>query len=110
MKTTAVRNQAGAENGPLLERIGRQFKDSAELKQRALEVLATPIALATELMVKCLLANGKILACGNGGSAADSQHFAAELVNRFERERPGPAALALTTASSTPTPIANDHP
>ena len=59
MKTTAVRNQAGAENGALLERIGRQFKDSAELKQRALEVLATPIALATELMVKCLLAKAR---------------------------------------------------
>ena len=109
MKTTAVRDQAGAENGALLERIGRQFKDSAETKRRALEVLATPIALATELMVKCLLANGKILACGNGGSAADSQHFAAELINRFERERPGLAAIALTTDSSTLTAIANDY-
>ena len=109
MKTTAVRNQAGTENSALLERIGRQFIDSAELKHRALEVLATPIALATELMVTCLLANGKILACGNGGSAADSQHFAAELINRFERERPGLAAIALTTDSSTLTSIANDY-
>lgn len=109
MKTTVVRNQAGAENSALLDRIGRQFIDSAEAKHRALEVLATPIARATELMVKCLLANGKILACGNGGSAADSQHFAAELINRFERERPGLAAIALTTDSSTLTAIANDY-
>jgi D-sedoheptulose 7-phosphate isomerase len=60
-------------------------------------------------MVACLLANGKILACGNGGSAADSQHFAAELLNRFERERPGLAAMALTTDTSTLTSIANDY-
>jgi D-sedoheptulose 7-phosphate isomerase len=60
-------------------------------------------------MVKCLLANGKILACGNGGSAADSQHFSAELLNRFERERPGLAAIALTTDTSTLTSIANDY-
>jgi D-sedoheptulose 7-phosphate isomerase len=109
MKTTAVRNQAGAENSALLDRIGRQFVDSADTKHRSLKVLATPIARATELMVKCLLANGKILACGNGGSAADSQHFAAELINRFERERPGLAAIALTTDSSTITSIANDY-
>jgi D-sedoheptulose 7-phosphate isomerase len=60
-------------------------------------------------MVKCLLANGKILACGNGGSAADSQHFTAELLNRFERERPPLAAIALTTDTSTLTSIANDY-
>jgi D-sedoheptulose 7-phosphate isomerase len=60
-------------------------------------------------MVKCLLANGKILACGNGGSAADAQHFSAELLNRFERERPGLAAIALTTDTSTLTSIANDY-
>jgi D-sedoheptulose 7-phosphate isomerase len=60
-------------------------------------------------MVECLMANGKILACGNGGSAADSQHFAAEMLNRFERERPGLAAMALTTDSSTLTSIANDY-
>jgi D-sedoheptulose 7-phosphate isomerase len=60
-------------------------------------------------MVASLLANGKILACGNGGSAADSQHFAAELLNRFERERPGLAAMALTTDTSTLTSIANDY-
>ena len=107
MKSAAVR--AGAENADLLARIGRQFADSAETKRMALEVLAAPIARATDLMVKCLLANGKILACGNGGSAADSQHFAAELLNRFERERPGLAAMALTTDTSTLTSIANDY-
>ena len=109
MKPTAARTQARAQNSDLLKRIGRQFTDSAETKRQSLEVLAAPIARATEIMVQCLLANGKILACGNGGSAADSQHFAAELLNRFERERPGLAALALTTDSSTLTAIANDY-
>jgi D-sedoheptulose 7-phosphate isomerase len=93
----------------LLARIRRQFNDSAQLKLKAHEVLAEPIARATEIMVKALLANGKILACGNGGSAADSQHFSAELLNRFERERPGLAAIALTTDTSTLTSIANDY-
>jgi D-sedoheptulose 7-phosphate isomerase len=90
-------------------RIRRQFSESAELKMRAIDVMAAPIARATEVMVKALLADGKILACGNGGSAADSQHFAAELLNRFERERPALAAIALTTDTSTLTSIANDY-
>jgi D-sedoheptulose 7-phosphate isomerase len=93
----------------LLARIRRHFNDSAELKLKAQEVLAEPIARAIEVMVKALLANGKILACGNGGSAADAQHFSAELLNRFERERPGLAAIALTTDTSTLTSIANDY-
>src|SRR5258708_14243120 len=93
----------------LLARIRRQFNDSAQLKLKAHDALAEPIARATEVMVKCLLANGKILACGNGGSAADAQHFSAELLNRFERERPGLAAIALTTDTSTLTSIANDY-
>jgi D-sedoheptulose 7-phosphate isomerase len=93
----------------LLARIRRQFNDSAQLKLKAIDALAGPIVRATEIMVRCLLANGKILACGNGGSAADSQHFAAELLNRFERERPGLAAIALTTDTSTLTAIANDY-
>lgn len=93
----------------LLERIRRQFNDSAQLKLKAHEVLAEPIAQAAEIMVKALLANGKILACGNGGSAADAQHFSAELLNRFERERPGLAGIALTTDTSTLTSIANDY-
>src|SRR3972149_1214604 len=109
MKSATVHQGAGAENKDLLQRIGRHFTESAETKRRALEVLAAPIARATELMVKCLLGNGKILACGNGGSAADSQHFAAELLNRFEMERPGLAAVALTTDPSTLTSIANDY-
>ena len=93
----------------LIARIRRQFSDSAQLKQKAHEVLAEPIAHAIEIMVKTLLSNGKILACGNGGSAADAQHFSAELLNRFERERPGLAAISLTTDTSTLTSIANDY-
>lgn len=93
----------------LPRRIARHFADSAQAKLASAEALAAPIARATELMVERLLANGKILACGNGGSAADAQHFAAELLNRFERERPGLAAMALTTDTSTLTSIANDY-
>ncbi|HWS11524.1 MAG TPA: phosphoheptose isomerase [Rhodocyclaceae bacterium] len=93
----------------LVARISQQFEDSARTKQAAVEAMAGPIARAVELMVGSLLANGKILACGNGGSAADSQHFAAELLNRFEMERPGLAAIALTTDTSTLTSIANDY-
>jgi len=93
----------------ILSRIEQQFRDSSEAKLEALKVIAQPIASAVEAMVQCLLANGKIMACGNGGSAADSQHFAAELINRFERERPALAALALTTDTSTLTSIANDY-
>jgi len=93
----------------LAARVARHFSDSAQTKLAAVETLAQPIVRATEVMVASLLANGKILACGNGGSAADSQHFAAELLNRFERERPGLAAMALTTDTSTLTSIANDY-
>jgi D-sedoheptulose 7-phosphate isomerase len=93
----------------LVARVSRHFSDSANTKLAAVHALAQPIVRATEVMVGCLLASGKILACGNGGSAADSQHFAAELLNRFERERPGLAAMALTTDTSTLTSIANDY-
>ncbi len=93
----------------LIERISRQFEDSAHAKLAAIEWLATPVAEAVEAMTSCLLGNGKILACGNGGSAADAQHFAAELVNRFEMERPPLAAVALTTDSSILTSIGNDY-
>jgi Phosphoheptose isomerase len=93
----------------LAERIRQQFNDSAQTKLASVDALTAPIAQAIEAMVKCLLGNGKILACGNGGSAADSQHFSAELLNRFERERPGLAAIALTTDTSTLTSIANDY-
>ena len=93
----------------LTSRIERHFHDSAQLKLDVVGQLTTPIALAAERMVESLLAEGKILSCGNGGSAADAQHFAAELLNRFEMERPGLAAMALTTDSSTLTSIANDY-
>ncbi len=93
----------------LVARVARHFSDSAQTKLAAMNSLSEPIARAAELMSRCLLADGKILACGNGGSAADSQHFAAELLNRFERERPGLAAIALTTDTSTLTSIANDY-
>jgi len=93
----------------LHSRISQQFQDSIQTKQRAADALAGSIAQAVELMAVCLRENGKILACGNGGSAADSQHFAAELLNRFELERPGLAAIALTTDTSTLTSIANDY-
>ena len=93
----------------LRSRISENFSESAHLKLQSMDALAGPIAAAAERMVQCLRADGKILACGNGGSAADSQHFAAELLNRFEMERPGLAAMALTTDSSTMTSIANDY-
>ena len=107
MKPVASRPADGSID--LSARVRRQFSESAQLKLKAVDALAEPIIRATEIMVKCLLANGKILACGNGGSAADSQHFSAELLNRFERERPGLAAVALTTDTSTLTSIANDY-
>jgi D-sedoheptulose 7-phosphate isomerase len=93
----------------LVSRINGHFSDSAEVKLKAMQVLATPLAEAAELMATCLKKDGKILACGNGGSAGDAQHFSAELLNRFEMERPPLAAIALTTDSSTLTSIANDY-
>ena len=92
-----------------ITQIKKLFNDSIVTKQNALETLPKEIARAGECMVKSLLNNGKILSCGNGGSAADAQHFAAELLNRFERERPSLPGLALTTDSSTLTSIANDY-
>jgi len=93
----------------LITRISENFSESAHLKLQSMDALAGPIAAAAERMVQCLKRDGKILSCGNGGSAADSQHFSAELLNRFEKERPGLAAMALTTDSSTLTSIANDY-
>ena len=93
----------------LIARINSHFSDSAHLKLQAMDALAAPIAGAAERMAQCLMHDGKILSCGNGGSAADAQHFAAEMLNRFERERPGLAAMALTTDTSTLTSIANDY-
>ena len=91
------------------QRIRSHFADSAELKLAAVDLLTPLIARAAGLMTECLLADGKLLACGNGGSAADAQHFAAEMVGRFERERPELPAIALTTDTSILTAIANDY-
>ena len=93
----------------LLKRVEQHFAASLEAKQRTLAMIGPRIAQAAEVLAERLQRGGKILACGNGGSAADAQHFAAELVNRFEMERPGLAAIALTTDSSTLTSIANDY-
>ena len=93
----------------LADRIGQHFQDSIAVKQQSLEALIEPIHRAGESLVNSLLNNGKILSCGNGGSAGDAQHFSAELLNRFEKERPGLPAIALTTDSSTITAIANDY-
>ena len=93
----------------LISRINQHFTDSAQLKLQAMELLAKPLASASERMVECLMQEGKILSCGNGGSAADAQHFSAELLNRFEKERPPLAAIALSTDTSTLTSIANDY-
>jgi len=90
-------------------RVASHFSESAKLKLDAAQALCEPIARGIELMAGALRAGGKILACGNGGSAADAQHFAAELVNRFERERAPLAGLALTADSSTLTSIGNDY-
>ena len=97
------------ESASLEALVASHFADSAKLKLDAVKLLSSPIARGIELMAAALRSGGKILACGNGGSAADAQHFAAELVNRFERERPPLAGLALTTDSSTLTSIGNDY-
>ena len=85
------------------------FEDAIALKTRMAETLAPAIARAGEALAAALGRGAKVLACGNGGSAGDCQHFAAELVGRFERERPGLAAIALTVDSSALTAIANDY-
>jgi D-sedoheptulose 7-phosphate isomerase len=91
------------------QRIVAHFHESAELKIQAASELAQPIAQAVELLFTALSNGNKILACGNGGSAADCQHFAAELVGRFERERLPLPAIALTTDTSILTAVGNDY-
>ncbi len=91
------------------DRVIRHFHDSIHTKQLAMDQLAPTIVRAGSSMVKALAADGKILSCGNGGSAGDAQHFSSELLNRFEMERPGLPAVALTTDTSTLTSIANDY-
>lgn len=91
------------------ERIRGHFADSIAVKQASLASLPGAIDEAAGILVACIRAGGKVLSCGNGGSAGDAQHFSAELLNRFEMERPGLAAVALTTDSSTLTAVANDY-
>lgn len=93
----------------LEQRIQQHFVDSADLKYQAAQALSKPIADAIGAILTSVTSGGKVLACGNGGSAADAQHFAAEFVGRYERERPELAAVALTTDSSILTAIANDY-
>ena len=90
-------------------RVNAHFAETIEVKQAAASILPERIAAAGLLMGKALQNEGKILSCGNGGSAGDSQHFSSELLNRFERERPGLPGVALTTDASTVTSIANDY-
>ncbi len=92
-----------------VQRIKDNFQESIRVKTEATNVLAPVIAKAAEAISNALLNDHKIMACGNGGSAADAQHFSAEMLNRFEMERPGLPAITLTTDSSTLTSIANDY-
>src|SRR3954465_15773665 len=102
--------QNSAEQGAALAaRVAAQFAESAKLKLDSSQALVAPLVRAGSLLAQSLKAGGKVLACGNGGSAADAQHFAAELINRFEMERPPLAGIALTTDTSTLTSIANDY-
>jgi D-sedoheptulose 7-phosphate isomerase len=93
----------------MLDRIQNNFRESLHVKQQAMEHLGPAIALAAEKLAQCLVGEHKILSCGNGGSAGDAQHFSSEMLNRFERERPGLPAVALTTDASTVTSIGNDY-
>jgi D-sedoheptulose 7-phosphate isomerase len=93
----------------LRQRIRDHFDDSVRLKQECVSVLAAPIEAAIESVTAALAADRKLLICGNGGSAGDSQHLAAELIGRFERERPELAAIALTTDTSILTAVGNDY-
>src|SRR5258705_14007095 len=99
----------GQMDAALQSRVAAQFAESANLKLSASQPLSAPIVRAGVLLAEALRKGGKALACGNGGSASDSQHFAAELSNRFEMERAPPAALALTPDTSNPTSIADDY-
>jgi len=92
-----------------ISRIRAHFADSAQLKLAAVDALAPAVARAADLLAACVLSDGKILACGNGGSAADAQHFAAEMIGRFERERPELPAISLVTDTSIMSAVANDY-
>jgi len=97
------------DNDKQIARIRQNFADSIRTKQQCVEQLAGSIARAAGSISQALQHGAKVLSCGNGGSAGDAQHFSSEMLNRFEMERPGLAAVALTTDSSTLTSIANDH-
>jgi len=92
-----------------LNRVKKIFSDSIAVKEEARSTLAPQIVKAAEVILTSLMDNNKVMSCGNGGSAADAQHFSSEMLNRFERERPGLAAFALTTDASTITSVANDY-
>jgi D-sedoheptulose 7-phosphate isomerase len=92
-----------------VQRVLDNFNESIKLKTEASGQLAPLIVSAVEIVINCLLNEGKVLSCGNGGSAGDAQHFSSEMLNRFEMERPGLPAIALTTDTSTLTSIANDY-
>ncbi|AOY01613.1 phosphoheptose isomerase [Jeongeupia sp. USM3] len=93
----------------LLQRVRKHFEESVTTQQMVMEILGPSVGLAAEKVVQTLISDGKVLACGNGGSAAVAQHFASAMVGRFERERPGLSAVALTTDSSVLSAIANDY-
>jgi len=93
----------------LAAHLKQHFEEGIELRRRMAETMPAEIAKAGTSLANALKSGKKALACGNGGSAADSQHFAAEIVGRFERERPGMPAIALTVDTSALTAIANDY-
>ncbi len=101
--------QTAPDSSALITRVKNNFQESILTTRNCMEDLAPIIAQAAAHMIQALLTDRKILVCGNGGSAADAQHFSAELLNRFERERPGLPAIALTTDTSTITAIGNDY-
>jgi D-sedoheptulose 7-phosphate isomerase len=102
-------NLADSDNRSLIARVRSNFEQSIQTARSLMEQLAPAVTKAAVVMADALLNERKILVCGNGGSAADAQHFSAEMLNRFERERPGLPAIALTTDSSTLTSIGNDY-
>ena len=97
------------ESNDPIDRVRQNFEASIQVKQQSLQALAAVTAQAAALIARALDQGAKILSCGNGGSAGDAQHFSSEMLNRFEMERPGLPAVALTTDTSTLTSIANDY-
>ncbi|MCK9243945.1 MAG: D-sedoheptulose 7-phosphate isomerase [Candidatus Marinimicrobia bacterium] len=91
------------------QQIIAQLEESAEVKRQTIATAVDTIETAARMLIDCYQAGGKVLLCGNGGSAADAQHLAAELVSRLKLERPAIAALALTTNTSLLTAIGNDY-